>query len=57
LSQIRILERYQTLTQQASFCELQMASIQLKKLIALLLTAILNTLIPAAGNTLLTAKR
>ena len=34
-----------------------MGSIRLKKLIALLLTATLNTVIPAAGNVLLTAEQ
>jgi len=34
-----------------------MASIHLKKLIALLLTAMLNTALPAAGNALLTAEQ
>jgi hypothetical protein len=34
-----------------------MASIHLKKLIALLLIAMLNTIVPAAGNALLTAKQ
>jgi len=34
-----------------------MAFIQLKKLIALLLTAMLNAAVPAAGNTLLTAEQ
>jgi hypothetical protein len=34
-----------------------MASIQLKILIALLLTAILNNVVPAAGNALLTAEQ
>jgi hypothetical protein len=34
-----------------------MTSIQLKKLIALLLTALLNNVVPAAGNTLLTAEQ
>ena len=37
--------------------ELQMASIHLKKLIALLLATILNTAVPAAGNVLLTAEQ
>jgi len=41
----------------ASFSELQMASVRLKKLIALLLTAMLNTVVPAAGNALLTAEQ
>ena len=40
-----------------SFCELQMSSIHLKILIALLLIAILNTVVPAAGNALLTAEQ
>jgi hypothetical protein len=34
-----------------------MAHIQLKKQIALLLTAMLNTVVPAAGNALLTAEQ
>ena len=34
-----------------------MASIHLKKLITLLLTAMLNTAVPAAGNVLLTAEQ
>jgi hypothetical protein len=39
------------------FCELQMASIQLKKLIALLLTTILNAVVSAGGIALLTAEQ
>ena len=41
----------------ASFCELQMASIYLKKLIALLLTSMISIVVPAAGNALLTAEQ
>ena len=40
-----------------SFCELQMASIYLKKLIALQLLAVINMVVPAAGNVLLSAQQ
>jgi len=41
----------------AIFCEKQMASIHVQKMIAMLLTAILNNVVPAAGNALLTAEQ